>query len=333
MAVAVLDRKPPVPHCSAACWLAPRKACSMPTYDAEVDSSADTSHALMLRLVGPDRRVLDVGCATGYLGEALMARGCRVSGVELDPEAALRAKEVLDEVLVADLETANLVDHFGAGSFDVVVFGDVLEHVRDPERLLRSAVGLLAEKGSIVISIPNVAHAALRLALLQGQWVYSDRGLLDRTHVQFFTRATLLDLVRNAGLVAVDVRSTTAGTFATEIAIDATNLPDGVVEWVEDQPDAAVYQFVLRAIKNDADGAVEVLRLRYDTAEETLRKTTKELAARRAEVEALSATVARLGSRVSVAEDDFHTLAGTRSFRALRAPRRVYGWVRGLRQQ
>ncbi len=315
----------------------------MPTYDAEVDAAVENnSHALMLRLVGPDRHVLDVGCATGYLGEALMAQGCRVSGVELDPVAAARAQKVLDEVLVADLETADLVEHFGAGSFDVVVLGDVLEHLRDPQRLLRNAVGLLADKGSVVISVPNVAHAALRLALLQGRWTYSDRGLLDATHVHFFTRATLLELLRTSGLVAVDLRATTAGAFATEIAVDAGALPPGVVEWVEQQPDADSYQFVLRAIKDDADGAVEALRQRAESAQdalagatqelartaEELRRASEELAARRAEVAELGGVVGDLHGRVAAAEQELGALASTKTVRALAGPRRVYAWGR-----
>jgi 2-polyprenyl-3-methyl-5-hydroxy-6-metoxy-1,4-benzoquinol methylase len=315
----------------------------MPTYDAAVDAAAENnSHALMLRLVGPDRRVLDVGCATGYLGKALMDQGCRVSGVEYDPEAAARATEVLDEVLVADLETADLVEHFGAGSFDVLAFGDVLEHLRDPSAVLRAAVPLLADKGSVVISIPNVTHAALRLALLQGRWTYSDRGLLDRTHVQFFTRGTLLGMLRESGLVAVDVRGTTAPTFGTEVAVDQAALPDGVVEWVERQPDADVYQFVVRAVRDDADGAVAALRAhadeaqrRAEEAQEALARAAAELASRDARIDELIQALATTASsaeeldrRAVEAETTVHALEHTRTMRALRTPRRLYGALR-----
>jgi 2-polyprenyl-3-methyl-5-hydroxy-6-metoxy-1,4-benzoquinol methylase len=307
----------------------------MPTYDAAVDPAANTSHALMLRLVGRDRHVLDVGCATGYLGEALMAQGCRVSGVEYDPEAADRAKAVLDEVLVADLETTDLVEHFGAGTFDVVVLGDVLEHLRDPTRLLRACVPLLSEQGSVVISIPNVAHAALRLALLQGRWTYSDRGLLDRTHVQLFTRRTLMEMIASAGLVAVDVRVTTAPAFGTEIEVDPSGLPDGVVPWVEQQPDADVYQFVVRAVRDDAAGAVEALRARNDEVSDALARTVAELSAARDEVDDLHRTLSsmtdvvdELDRRAAHAEDELRALSSTRTMRTLAGPRRVYGALR-----
>jgi 2-polyprenyl-3-methyl-5-hydroxy-6-metoxy-1,4-benzoquinol methylase len=308
----------------------------MPTYDAAVDAAVEnTSHVMMLDLVGPDHRVLDVGCATGYLGEALIARGCRVSGVEFDPEAAERARAVLDEVLVADLESTDLVAHFGAGSFDVLVFGDVLEHLRDPLRVLRGALPLLADRGSVVISIPNVAHASLRLALLQGRWTYSDRGLLDRTHVQLFTRRTLLELLRGAGLVAVDVRGTTAPTLGTEVAVDPSALPAGALEWVEQQPDADVYQFVVRAVRDDAEGAVASLRTHVDEVEEALDRAGAELAARSARIEELTAAVAAMAQtvegldhRAQAAEQELSALAGTRTMRALAGPRRVYGTVR-----
>ncbi len=301
----------------------------MPTYDAQVDAAVENnSHSLMIRLVGPDRTVLDVGCATGYLGRALQARGCRVSGVELDAVAAAQAAEDLDEVLVADLAEADLVAHFGPASFDVVVLGDVLEHMTDPVRVLRGVVGLLRPGGSVVISTPNVTHASLRLALLQGRWRYTDRGLLDETHVHFFDRAGLDGLISGAGLVAVESTGTTAGPLETEVAVDAGALPPGVLDWVREQPDADVYQFVVRAVVKDEAGMLEALTRRTAEAEERTR-----LAQEQAQV--LAAEVAELRGRLEAAErdaagarSDLRALHDTRSMRALRGPRRVWGAVR-----
>ncbi|WP_199423599.1 class I SAM-dependent methyltransferase [Actinotalea solisilvae] len=294
----------------------------MPTYDTTVDSSlANNSHALMLELVGPGGRVLDVGCATGYLGAALKERGSEVAGVELDPEAAARAAEVLDEVVVADLETVDLVERFGPESFDVVVFGDVLEHLREPLRLLSNATGLLRPGGSVVISIPNVGHADVRLSLLQGRWRYSDRGLLDRTHVQFFTRSTLLAMLTQAGLVAIDLRRTTAPPLATELGVDGSALPDGVLDWVSGQPDATTYQFVLRAVRNDATGAVAAVTAERDALRTALAETEEEAAV-------LRAHVADLAGEVAAARGELRDLRSTLSMRALERPRRAYGVLR-----
>src|SRR5581483_4545746 len=107
-------------------------------YDANFDPADENdSHACMLKLVGSNRRVLDLGCATGTLGAALRERGCHVVGVERDEGAAARAAEVLDRVIVADLETWDPRDGLDGETFDVVVFGDVLEHLRDPTEALR----------------------------------------------------------------------------------------------------------------------------------------------------------------------------------------------------
>lgn len=301
----------------------------MSTYDTVVDPALENnSHALMIRLVGGGKKVLDVGCATGYLGRAFMDNGCAVSGVELDAEAAERASKVLDEVMVADLEDVDLVSRFGEGSFDVVVFGDVLEHLRDPERLLRHSVALLADRGSVVISIPNVSHADVRLSLLQGRWEYSDRGLLDRTHVQFFTRRTLLEMLRRAGLAAVEIHTTVAPPFGTEIGVDPGALPDGVVDWVRDQPDSEVYQFVVRAVRDDAEAAVAHVVAELGQTREALQEAADARAVSEAEVERLAAELARAQAARDAAGSELDALLASRSMRALRRPRQVYGWVR-----
>ncbi|MGH9152500.1 MAG: class I SAM-dependent methyltransferase, partial [Acidimicrobiales bacterium] len=221
-------------------------------YEAKVDlRNANTSHALLIELVGRDKRVLDVGCASGYLGETLRQQGCTVAGVEYDAEAAEAAKAVLDEVVVGDVGELDLVGHFGAGSFDAVVFGDVLEHVVDPAGVLRRLRPLLAPGGAAVVSIPNVAHGAVRLSLMSGRFDYRPLGLLDDTHLRFFTRDSLHDLLAEAGFVAVDVRRTVAGVFDTEVAVRREDFDDHVVEAVEDDPDATTYQFVVKAVPRD----------------------------------------------------------------------------------
>lgn len=284
-------------------------------YDTTIDPAAEnTSHGLLLELVGADRRVLDLGCATGYLAEALGAAGCTVSGVEYVPEAAEKARPFLDRLVVADLNELDLVAEFGAGSFDTLVFGDVLEHLIDPLAVLRGAVPLLAPGGSVVISIPNVTHGSLRLALLQGRWQYTETGLLDRTHVRFFTRRSLLELLASAGLASVDFRRTTADPLGVEVRIDPENLPDGVVEWMNAQPDADTYQFVVRAVVDDAEAAVSQMARRSADVEARLERAERELAAERA-------------ARIT-AERDIEAMRSTIGFRALSTPRRWYAAAR-----
>lgn len=151
----------------------------------------------LLAAVGSDVRVLDVGCSSGYLAAPLAARGCTVVGIELDPSAAREAEAYCERVLVGDVERMDLP--FEAASFDVVLLGDVVEHLRDPGATLARLRPLLVPGGRLVLTTPNVANWALRLSLLAGRWRYTDRGILDRTHTHFFTRSTLAETIRDAG--------------------------------------------------------------------------------------------------------------------------------------
>jgi methionine biosynthesis protein MetW len=206
-----------------------------------------------VQLVGSGHDVLDVGCADGDVGRLLQETGNRVSGLDRDAEAAEKARADLERVVVADLDTSSLLDHFEAASFDVVVLADVLEHLREPERALREATELLREGGRLVLSVPNVAHGALRLALLQGRWTYTAAGLLDRTHLHFFTRTSLLQLLEGVGLAVDDLRATVADPLGVEVELEPDRIPATLVEWVRHQPDALHYQFVLTARRADPD--------------------------------------------------------------------------------
>jgi len=226
-------------------------------YRTTVDPAVkNSSHTLMLSLVGEDRDVLDVGCAAGDLARVLVAQGCRVSGIEYDPEDAEVARPHLQRLVVGDVTTLDLRETFGAESFDAIVFGDILEHLTDPARVLKAALPLLRPAGSVVISVPNVTHGSLRLALLQGRWRYTDTGLLDRTHLRFFTRESFLAMLRDAGLAVTDFRASVVDPLNCEVEIDDMAVPRGVVDWVRQQPDAMTYQFVVRAVLGDPDTTV-----------------------------------------------------------------------------
>ena len=220
----------------------------MSRYETDIDlDNPNTSQTQLIELVGAGKSVLDVGCAGGETARALVERGCRVSGVDIDPVAAEPARAVLDELVIADLDRTPLSAHFEAKTFDVIIFGDVLEHLRDPALVLKDALSLLAAGGHVLVSVPNVAHAAIRLALLQGQWAYTRTGLLDSTHVRFFTRDAVCDLLEDAGLVIEQLRALVLDPIETEVEIDGARLPPTIVEWVRHQPDSMHYQYVASA--------------------------------------------------------------------------------------
>jgi 2-polyprenyl-3-methyl-5-hydroxy-6-metoxy-1,4-benzoquinol methylase len=161
------------------------------------------SHRLVLAEVPDGARVLDVGCATGYLAAELTRRGCTVDGIEYDAAAAEQARAHCRAVVAGDLEAPSThaeVERMLAGVRpDVIVCADVLEHLRDPWAVLAWLRTLLAPGGRAVISVPNIAHWTARRALLRGRFDYTDHGLMDRTHLRFFTRASAAELARRAG--------------------------------------------------------------------------------------------------------------------------------------
>lgn len=151
---------------------------------------------------GTARRLLDVGCGAGAFAAGLKAErpGLEVWGVEMDPEAAGRAAGVLDRVLVGDAEA--VLPRLAQERFDCIVLNDVLEHVWEPERLLARLRPLLAVGGRVVASVPNIRHfSAVADLVLRGKWEYTEEGILDRTHVRFFTRASLPGLFAGGGFV------------------------------------------------------------------------------------------------------------------------------------
>jgi len=182
-----------------------RDAMTAPVYRWKGDRYS--SHAVILARLGEGRgrRALDAGAADGFLAERLTANGWVVTAIERDPDLAGRARDKCDQVVVADLAYAAPLL---AGPFDAIVCGDVLEHLSDPLGVLTALNRALADDGTIVASVPNVAHLWIRLQLLAGRFDYADRGILDRTHLRFFTRRTFVDLLERAGLVVHELSTT-----------------------------------------------------------------------------------------------------------------------------
>jgi 2-polyprenyl-3-methyl-5-hydroxy-6-metoxy-1,4-benzoquinol methylase len=231
-----------------------------PAYDAEFDPEAENdSRAIAVRLVGGNKRVLEFGCSSGRITEVLAERGCRVTGIEIDPDAAERARAHADEVVVLDLDDDEFETKLAGQQWEVALFGDVLEHLRDPLKVLRATRQLLDPRGTVVLSVPNVAHADVRLSLLNGQFPYGPYGLLDRSHLRFFTRDTLTRLLDDAGFVAVEVQRVIVPAFDSELRLRRDDFPRSVVEAVLADPEAETYQYVIRAVIDNGDAVVRDL--------------------------------------------------------------------------
>jgi 2-polyprenyl-3-methyl-5-hydroxy-6-metoxy-1,4-benzoquinol methylase len=237
-----------------------RKGDLSSIYEVPVDPFAENnSHAFALSFVGYNKSVLEVGCSTGYLTKIMSERGCEVVGIELDPEAAEIAEKWAERVVVGNIDEGHVWDEVKDESFDVVLLGDVLEHLRDPLTSLRQAVKKLKPSGYVVTSIPNIAHGDVRLALMQGRFTYRETGLLDRTHIHFFTLETARELLAQAGLVVVNTKRVVMPLFMSELGITREGVSHATLDELHADPEVESYQFVMKAVRDSGDLAVAEL--------------------------------------------------------------------------
>ena len=200
-----------------------------------------------LEMVGPGKKVLEIGPGSGHLTEALAKRNCEVTCVELDDSLTSIARSYCQRMIFADVERLNLEDAFPGERFDVIVLGDVLEHLRDPGTVLRKLRACLQPLGYLVSSVPNVAHASVRLALLDGEFNYTAEGILDCSHLKFFTLRTIAAVIQDAGYQIRELRRTRVGVFNAEVNVAIENVAVSVLRRLMRDPEATTYQFIFAA--------------------------------------------------------------------------------------
>ncbi len=249
---------------------------SVTRYSREVDlDDLNNVHTFAVRAVPPGSRVLDLGAGDGSVALVLAAKGCQVTAVERDPEgvSAIKARGV--HAIEADLDTLD-ASALPRGGFDVVLLLDVLEHLVAPEAVLARARDWLAPGGRFLMSIPHVAHAAVRASLLLGQFPRTETGLLDRTHLHFFDLPQVQGLLASAGLRALDVLTVERGIDETELAVAWDDLPSQVMDTITADPLSRVYQFFIVAMPGadgeSAGGLIEAMQGRLRAVEGAYRK-------------------------------------------------------------
>src|SRR3990172_5372782 len=217
-------------------------------YHGEVDlSNHDHPRTQLVLLTGRNNRVLELGPSTGYISQVLQQRGCAVTGIEIDHVAAAEAAQFCERMIVGDIEKMDLVSTFQGQKFDVVMLGDVLEHMVDPLSVLVEVRGLLNPEGYVVASIANMAHGSVLLALLNGEFRYRETGLLDVTHLRFFTAETLEELFREAGYRITTWRRILLDPFDAELGVRKEDYPTYLTQAIRRDVEAMTYQFVVKA--------------------------------------------------------------------------------------
>lgn len=156
-------------------------------------------HSMAYDLVEPGSTVLDIGCASGYFAKALQKKHCHVTGVDIDRKAVANAKKYCDSVVAADMDTEER-KRIPKKKYDYILLLDIIEHLKQTDTLLIELKKRLSKNGKIIISTPNIAHLSVRLRLLAGHFDYTEYGLLDSSHIHFFTKKTLAHTLHSHGL-------------------------------------------------------------------------------------------------------------------------------------
>jgi O-antigen biosynthesis protein len=234
-------------------------------YQSDIKLSSDPNNSLVkqLNLVGSNRTVLEFGCATGYFSRMLSEKGCNIVGVEINSDAAKHAEKYCSKVLVADLDFTPLNEILSEQTFDVAIFGDVLEHLRNPWQILENVKNHLNPGGFVVASIPNIAHGAVRLSLLQGQFNYQKYGVLDNTHIRFFTKTTIDEMFDKSGYFIDALERTKIPIFSGLDLLppfDKDTVSPDLIKQLELDEESDTLQFVVRAYpKSEKDRYVSLL--------------------------------------------------------------------------
>jgi O-antigen biosynthesis protein len=216
-------------------------------YGYAIDLDSDTTATKVIKMVGHGKFVLEVGCSHGYMSRVLAENyDCRVVGVEIDPRAAEIAEAVCEHVICGNIETLDFKECFGDGKFDVVIFSDVLEHLVDPWDVLERVGAYLKEDGHIVASIPNISHISVISDLMNDRFEYRRLGLLDNTHLRFFTERSVHSMLEGAGYHIAEMQKTKIIPQLTEIGMRISDIGT-VANMKAWNPNWDTYQFVLKA--------------------------------------------------------------------------------------
>ncbi len=227
----------------------------------------NSSHSKMFRIIEENchnkiSRILEVGCSTGFFGALLKDFGHEVWGIEIDPKTAEVARSRIDKVFTGTIEEFLNDSNLLKLEFDYITFGDVLEHLVNPLDVLKKCKKILSDKGAIVISIPNIAHISIRTMLSTGKWTYNECGIMDRTHLRFFTKDSLIELFTDAGYCIDVIDRTIVGGNETETIVDPNTLD--IVKKLSNDDEQEVFQYILSAKPSNQSEIIE-RNIRFNT--------------------------------------------------------------------
>ncbi|MBS5983955.1 MAG: methyltransferase domain-containing protein [Clostridium butyricum] len=237
----------------------------MTKYDFELDLDSENSLSIMINAIKKNSRILEFGCANGrmtkYLNDYM---DCKVDIVEIDEEAGKEASKYAQKSFLGkvngDIEKF-IWKEKNDGKYDYMIFADVLEHLNDPQKVLEKCQTLLNEQGSILISIPNVAHNAILIDLINDEFRYNSIGLLDNTHITLFSYHSLKRMVENSGFITVLEKATYCNVGETEFNNNYEFVNKNMAKELKNRDKGDIYQFVFEVKKKSYVESNDVQRI------------------------------------------------------------------------
>ena len=225
-------------------------------YEYSVDAEAQTAPAKVVRMVGTNKRVLEIGAGPGSITKMLQQNNCKITGVELDPTAIEKLKAFCESVYQCDLNQPDWTNKLAdCGTFDVLVAADVFEHLYWPQQSLAALKPFISKDGYLIVSLPHVGNNAVVASILNGNFDYRDWGLLDKTHIRFFCLKNMQDLFENAGYKILDAEFVITQPEQTELAVHWSKLTSRVKSALSANKFGTIYQVVLKVVPSEFSGA------------------------------------------------------------------------------
>jgi len=218
-------------------------------YEVDLDKS-NGAPIQIFRFVGKNKRVLEIGCASGCQSKILTEDlNCTVTGIEINPIAAEDARKYCQEVIVGDINSILRNKDLAGKDFDVVLIADVLEHLYDPRHVLEDLRTFISKEGYIVASIPNIVHSSVIYEMMKGKFDYREYGLLDSTHIHFFTRKNIYKMFESAGYLITRLERRSVAPLDSEFNTQPITEQDKVVlDYIQkNNSEWDTYQFVVEA--------------------------------------------------------------------------------------
>jgi 2-polyprenyl-3-methyl-5-hydroxy-6-metoxy-1,4-benzoquinol methylase len=261
-----------------------KKGCSLNKhrhkYEYKVELDADSGPARVVRLVGSNRSVLEIGAGPGSITKILTSvSNCKVTALDIDFESIEKLKPYCERAYQADLNDSswpNILEN--DGKFDVLVAADVLEHVYEPLAVLKAMNAFLNQNGFMVISLPHAGHSVVHACLFDEDFEYNDFGLLDRTHIRFFGIKNIQKLFQDAGMKIVHAEFVIRNPEHTEFARTWAKTPVLFREALALNPFGLVYQVIVKAVPVSGEGlAISLMDKLITPQVPTLKQKVKSL--------------------------------------------------------